>query len=157
MQSTMVFKALMILRKDVLMKIFLCRQPRYQQFSNVQDDWVLYKELAPYLSYFDKPEQKKYVVIFFLNLTLFFIFVQQVHLYLEPSSSGRRNLCSSADPKLGLPSSAIHSTTTCLLCRQSSRVDRSGEWSGMYNLDRTSSEIRRSFYVASLAINNSQI
>ena len=65
LQRSMVFEALMILKKGVLMRIYQCRQPRYEGFSNVRDDWVLYKDLEPYLHHFDKPEQNKYVDFFF--------------------------------------------------------------------------------------------
>ena len=75
LQRSMVFEALMILRKGVLLKIYQCRQPRYEKLSNVPDDQDLYKDLEPYLHHFDEPQYKRYVVIFFFNLTLIFIFV----------------------------------------------------------------------------------
>ena len=57
--------SIVVLRKDVLTKIFECRQPRYRFLSNLRDDWKLYNQLGPYLSHFDKPEEKKRVFIFF--------------------------------------------------------------------------------------------
>ena len=60
-------------RTDVLSRIFVCRQPRYQYFFNQPDDKELYLDLAPFVDIFDKPEE--YVFIFLLFILRLFSFL----------------------------------------------------------------------------------